>query len=263
VPTEKRELQRAGARARREALARQQKRRRRVRSSFVVVIIAAVVIGSLYLITKKSPTVYPNTAQGKLEAVWAKAGCPTTVTGAANTLQFKTAPPLTISTTATYDATVKTDVGTFVISLNPKEAPKTVNSFVFLAKQGFFNCNSFHRVVKDFIVQTGDPTGTGDGGPGYSYKEQGPSVASPQYPLGSIAMATASTDSTDPVDESQWFIVTGPEGEDLPPDYTLFGQVTSGMSVVQEINKGGSASTSEKGTPTLVHRILSVKVKEA
>ncbi len=109
-----------------------------MRSSVVVVVIAAAVIGSVYLITNRhsSPPTFPDTAQGKLEAVWSKAGCPTNTTTRANTQQYTKAPPLTISTTATYDATVKTDVGTFVISLDPKEAPTAVNSFVFLAEQG-------------------------------------------------------------------------------------------------------------------------------
>jgi cyclophilin family peptidyl-prolyl cis-trans isomerase len=263
VPTEKRERQRAGARARREAIARHQKRRRRVRSSATVVVIAAVVIGSVYLITKHSSTTFPDTAQGRLQAVWVKAGCPSTRVTRVNTLQYKEAPPLTISTTATYDATVKTDVGTFVISLDPKEAPTAVNSFVFLAKKGFFNCVIFQRVIRDFMDQTGDPTGTGTGGPGYSFHESGPPTASPQYPLGAVVYATSSSDSTDPLDESQWFVVTGPEGESLPPDYTLFGQVTSGMSVVQKINENGSVSTSETGKPAVYHRILSVKIKEA
>jgi len=234
-----------------------------VRSSATVVVIAAVVIGSVYLITKHSSTTFPDTAQGRLQAVWVKAGCPSTRVTRVNTLQYKEAPPLTISTTATYDATVKTDVGTFVISLDPKEAPTAVNSFVFLAKKGFFNCVIFQRVIRDFMDQTGDPTGTGTGGPGYSFHESGPPTASPQYPLGAVVYATSSSDSTDPLDESQWFVVTGPEGESLPPDYTLFGQVTSGMSVVQKINENGSVSTSETGTPTVYHRILSVKIKEA
>jgi cyclophilin family peptidyl-prolyl cis-trans isomerase len=230
----------------------------------VVAVVAAAVIGSVYLITNRSssPT-FPNTAQGKLQAVWSKAKCPTTVTARVNTQSYKKAPPITISTTATYDATVKTDVGTFVIALDPKEAPTAVNSFVFLAKKGFFNCVIFHRVVKSFVDQTGDPTGTGDGGPGYKFTEAGPPTASPQYPLGSVAMANAdSPPTTDPnTNESQWFVVTGTLGEQLPPDYVEFGKVTSGMKVVQAINKGGSVTQS--GKPTLYHRILSVKIKEA
>ena len=264
MPSEKRARQRAGAQARRAAIARQQKRRRRVRSSIVVAVVAAAVIGSVYLITNHSSTKqFPNTAQGKLEAVWSKAGCPTTTTGRANTQSYKQAPKVTISTTATYDATVKTDVGTFVIALDQTEAPIAVNSFVFLAKKGFFNCVIFHRVVKSFVDQTGDPTGTGSGGPGYEFTEGGPQTASPQYPLGSVAMANSNSPATtEPTTNgSQWFVVTGTSGEQLPPDYVLFGNVTSGMTVVQKINQGGSGT--ETGKPTLYHRILSVKIKEA
>jgi cyclophilin family peptidyl-prolyl cis-trans isomerase len=266
VPSEKRARQRAGRQAKLEALAQRQKRRRQVRSSVIVVVIAVIVVGSVYLITRHGPapaTYYPNNAQGRLERVWVKAGCPKLSTERANTQKYKTVPKMTISTSATYNATVKTDVGTFVISLDPKEAPIAVNSFVFLADKGFYNCNVFHRVVKDFVDQTGDPTGTGSGGPGYTFTEAGPPVASPQYPLGAVALANSSSSTTPTTNESQWFVVTGPQAESLPPNYVLFGQVTSGMSVVQKINKDGSASTDEAGVPKVVHRILSVKIKEA
>jgi cyclophilin family peptidyl-prolyl cis-trans isomerase len=247
-------------------LARQQKRRRRIRSSGVIVVVGALVVFSVYLITNhhSTPPISTSTAQGKLEAIWVKAGCPSSTTTRVNTQQYKSAPPLTISTTATYDATVKTDVGTFVISLDPKEAPTAVNNFVFLADKGFFDCNTFHRVVQGFVDQTGDPTGTGSGGTGYQFTEAGPPTASPQYPLGAVAMANSNSPATTnpTTNESQWFVVTGSAGEQLPPDYVLFGQVTSGMSVVQKINKDGSASTSQTGTPTVYHRILTVKIKE-
>jgi cyclophilin family peptidyl-prolyl cis-trans isomerase len=229
----------------------------------VVAVVAAAVIGSVYLITNRSSNPFPNTAQGKLQAVWSKAGCPTATVSRVNTQSYKKAPKLTISTTATYDATVKTDVGSFVIALDPKEAPTAVNSFVFLAKKHFFNCVIFHRVVKSFVDQTGDPTGTGEGGPGYQFTEAGPPTASPQYPLGSVAMANSNSPATTypTTNGSQWFVVTGTLGEQLPPDYVLFGKVTSGMKVVQEINKGGS--TAQTGAPKLYHRILSIKIKEA
>ena len=263
MPTEKRARQRAGAQARREALARQHKRRRQVRSSIIVVVIAAVVIGSVYLITSNHhnapAATLPKTAQGKLDAVAVKAGCPSSPKTRVNTLQFKTAPKLTISTSATYDATVKTDVGTFVITLEPKEAPQTVNNFVFLAQQDFYNCVTFHRVIPGFVDQTGDPTGTGEGGPGYTIPDEYPpkaAQAADQYPLGSVAMANTGQPHSG---GSQWFIVTGTQGESLANSYSLFGTVTSGMTVVQKINKDGAAS----GTPKLIHRILSVKIKKA
>ena len=266
MPTEKRARQRAGRQARLQVIARRQKRRRRVRSSIIVVIVAALVVLSVYLITRHSkppPVALPHTAQGRLEAVWQKAGCPTTPLARVNSLRFKP-PKLTISDTATYTADVKTDVGTFVITLDQQESPTAVNSFVFLAKKGYFNCVVFHRVIKGFVDQTGDPTATGSGGPGYEFTEKGPPTASPQYPLGSVVMANSSSGSTDPsTNGSQWFVVTGTAGETLPPDYVYFGKVTSGMKVVQEINKGGSAASSSTGTPTLYHRILKITIKES
>jgi len=172
---------------------------------------------------------------------------------------------MTIDTTKTYTATVKTDVGTFVITFNAKESPVAVNSFVFLAQKNFFNCVIFHRVIPGFVVQGGDPTGTGTGGPGYEFTEAGPpaaATAAQQYPLGSVAMANSNSPATtDPTTNgSQFYIVTGAQGELLPPDYTLFGQVTSGMSVVDQISKDGSASGVP---PTITHRMLSVTIAES
>ena len=263
MPSEKRARQRAGAQARREEMARRQKRRRQIRSSIVVVVIAAAVIGSVYLITNhhNSPKVPTKASpQSKLDAIAAKAGCPSNPKVRVNNFSYKSAPPLTISTTAIYDATVKTDVGSFVMRLDPKEAPQTVNSFVFLASKHFYNCVIFHRVIPGFVDQTGDPTGTGSGGPGYTIPDEYPpkaANAADQYPIGSVAMANTGQPHSG---GSQWFVVTGANGASLSNTYTLFGTVTSGMSVMQEINKAGTSG----GTPKLYHRILSIKVtKEA
>jgi cyclophilin family peptidyl-prolyl cis-trans isomerase len=152
---------------------------------------------------------------------------------------------------------VKTDVGTFVIALDAKDAPKTVNNFVFLAQHGFFNCVTFLRVIPTFVDQTGDPTGTGSGGPGYTISDEYPAKASKpsdQYPLGAVAMANTGQPHTG---GSQWFIVAGAQGESLPASYSLFGHVTSGLSVVEKINAQGSAS----GVPPAVtHRMLKVTI---
>jgi len=202
--------------------------------------------------------------QAAVDRVAAAAGCPANPHAPLHKPSFSSPPPMTIDTAATYTATVQTDVGTFTIKLDPAEAPIAVNSFVFLANKGFFNCVIFHRVIPGFVDQTGDPTGTGTGGPGYQFTEHGPPPASnpaQQYPLGAVAMANSSPQGdTDPsTNGSQFFIVTGPSGESLPPDYVLFGQVTSGMSVVQKINQDGSAS----GTPTIVHRMLKVTISQS
>ncbi|MHB8263274.1 MAG: peptidylprolyl isomerase [Acidimicrobiales bacterium] len=201
-------------------------------------------------------------AQAAADKIAVKAGCPSNPHTPLKKKLYSSPPPMTINPSKTYTAVVTTDVGTFDIALNPKEAPKTVNNFVFLANHHFYNCIIFQRVIPGFMNQTGDPTGTGTGGPGYSYTGGLPPKASagkPQYPIGSVAMANSGTTSSN---GSQFFIVTGTQGESLPPNYTLFGQVTSGMSVVQKINSQGNSSPSANGVPPLViHRMLSVTIK--
>jgi cyclophilin family peptidyl-prolyl cis-trans isomerase len=267
VPTEKRARQRAGRQARLEALAQHQRRRRQVRTSVIVLVIAAVVVGSVYLITRPKPkptATFPDTPQGRLEHIWVTNGCPESITTRVNNQQYSTVPPNTLNASATYEATVRTDVGSFVISMNPKVSPIAVNSFVFLANRGFFSCVIFHRVIQGFVNQTGDPTGTGTGGPGYQFTEAGPAKATPQYPIGSVVLANSDNPGTTmpKTNGSQWFVVTGAQGEALPPYYVLFGQVTSGMSVLQTINSNGAPASSQAGKPTVTHRILTVKIKE-
>jgi cyclophilin family peptidyl-prolyl cis-trans isomerase len=200
-------------------------------------------------------------AQATDDAIAVRAGCPSSAYTKLDKGSWKSAPAMTINTSATYLATVKTDVGTFVITLEPKLAPVAVNSFVFLAQHDFYNCVIFHRVIPGFVVQGGDPTGTGTGGPGYEYTEAGPATASPQYPLDSVAMANSNSPSTHTptTNGSQFFIVTGSSGESLPNDYVLFGKVTSGMSVVNKINDDGSSSGVP---PDVTHRMLSVTISE-
>ena len=138
-----------------------------------------------------------------------------------------------------------------------------MNSFVFLADKHFYNCIIFHRVIPGFMDQTGDPTGTGDGGPGYNLPEENPPTAasgSPQYPLGSVAMATSEAG----VSGSQFFIVAGSEGETLGPTYPLIGSVTSGMNVVNTINQQGNSNAQASGVPPAVtQRILSITINES
>ena len=164
---------------------------------------------------------------------------------------------MTIDTSKIYTAVVTTDLGPFTVRLDPKSAPQTVNNFVFLAKQGYYHCVIFHRVIPGFMDQTGDPTGTGTGGPGYTIPDELPATATPQYPIGSLAMANTGQPHTG---GSQFFIVAGPEGESLPASYSLFGQVTTGMDVVEKINAQG---TPAGVPPAVTHRILSVKIAES
>ena len=146
-------------------------------------------------------------------------------------LQWSNPPPMQIDTAKTYFASVVTTLGTFKIQLFANESPKTVNNFVFLSQQGFYNGVIFHRVLKTFVIQTGDPTGTGSGGPGYMFADELPPKHS--YDPGIVAMANSGPNTN----ESQFFICTGPDAESLNshPNYTQFGKVVDGMDVVQKI----------------------------
>jgi cyclophilin family peptidyl-prolyl cis-trans isomerase len=141
--------------------------------------------------------------------------------------RFNAPPPMTIDRTATYRATLATSCGTIVIRLDPEEAPLTVNNFVFLSRRRFYDGLRFHRVVRGFIVQTGDPEGNGRGGPGYTFADELPSDG---YRPGAVAMANAGPDTNG----SQFFIVTG-DASGLPDAYSTFGQVTRGLDVARAI----------------------------
>jgi len=144
--------------------------------------------------------------------------------------QNSAAPPMTIDQAKQYFATVKmANGGEFVIQLFPDKAPITVNSFVYLARKGFFNGVTFHRVLKDFMAQGGDPTGTGGGGPGYEFVNENSDLKFDK--AGMVAMANAGPDTNG----SQFFITFGPT-PNLNGGYTIFGQVVSGMDVVNAIN---------------------------
>jgi peptidylprolyl isomerase len=156
------------------------------------------------------------------------------VGGAAPTVsakQYNAPPPMTIDKTKQYFATVKmAKGGEFVIQLYPDKAPITVNSFVFLAREGFYNGVTFHRVLEGFMAQGGDPTGTGGGGPGYEFANEVSDLTFDK--AGVVAMANAGPGTNG----SQFFIMFGPYGLS-PNDYTIFGQVISGMDVVNGLTR--------------------------
>jgi cyclophilin family peptidyl-prolyl cis-trans isomerase len=267
VGTEKRERQKAGRQARREAELKAAKRRKTLRRFVTIGIAVLVVVGVSFLLFKpgSKPTTAATTttttsvssAQATADAASKAAGCPSSPTAKLPNPQYP-APPMTIDTSKTYTATIKTDLGDIVATLDAKTAPVAVNSFVYLADKGYYNCNTFSRVIPEFMNQTGDPTGTTGGTVGYTVQGEVPATATPQYPVGSLAMAktTASPAGTT---SNQFFIVAGAEGESLSPDYALFGQVTSGENVVQAINANGS-NANNGIPPAVIHRMLSVTV---
>ena len=139
---------------------------------------------------------------------------------------FKSAPELGIDPSKRYTATIDTSLGELVVALDAAGAPKTVNNFVFLALQHYYDGVVFHRIIKGFMCQGGDPTGTGRGGPGYKFEDELPKPG--RYEVGSVAMANAGPNTNG----SQFFIVSGSSGVGLPPLYSLFGKVVKGLDIV-------------------------------
>lgn len=182
-------------------------------------------------------------------------GCPNLNGSSPHYTKFLSSPPMCINPNDNYTAAMKTDVGTITIQLLPKLAPKTVNSFVFLAGYHFYDGIYFHRVIPGFVDQGGDPTGTGQGGPGFTLPDEYPSSSSVFTP-GAVAIANTGQPNTG---GSQFFIVVGNETKNLTKSYTYFGRVTSGMNVVDAINKDGTSS----GTPKKYHKILSVTITQS
>lgn len=167
-------------------------------------------------------------------------------------------PTLKLEEAKTYTATVKTSCGEFKIKLDPARAPKTGGAFVTLAKDGFFDGTTFHRVAKGFVVQGGDPQGDGTGGPGFSVVETPPEDL--QYTRGVVAMAKTGAEAAG-TSGSQFFVVTG-EDTGLPPDYALLGEVTEGMENVDKIAAVETVPP-EDGEPTEPIVIESITIDES
>ena len=160
-------------------------------------------------------------------------------------------PSLRLKSGTTYTATVATNCGEFTITLDPEDAPKTGGSFVTLAKRGFYDDVIFHRIVPGFVIQGGDPQGTGQGGPGYSVVEAPPRNV--KYTRGVVAMAK--TEVEDPgTSGSQFFVVTAEDAQ-LPPDYALLGKVTKGQDVVQKIAAVETDAQDRPTTPVVISKV--------
>jgi peptidyl-prolyl cis-trans isomerase B (cyclophilin B) len=146
--------------------------------------------------------------------------------------QWNTPPVMQIDAKKTYKVTLETIRGPIVLELYPEHAPKTVNNFVFLVKEGYYDGVTFHRVIADFMIQGGDPTGTGRGGPGYKFEDE--LKGNPlRHETGVISMANAGPNTNG----SQFFITHSPQPH-LDGKHTVFGKVTSGMDVVNAVRQG-------------------------
>lgn len=175
--------------------------------------------------------------------------------------QWQKAPAMQIDTEKSYTAVLKTSKGEIEIELFAKESPLTVNNFVFLAKEGFYDGVPFHRVIQTFMIQTGDPTGTGTGGPGYRFPDELPPLSS--YEKGMVAMANAGPNTNG----SQFFICSGSQSRNLDayPNYTQFGRVKKGLEVVDALaaTQVTRAPHGEMSRPVERIQIDSVEIREA
>jgi cyclophilin family peptidyl-prolyl cis-trans isomerase len=159
-------------------------------------------------------------------------------------------PAMTIDTTRTYRATLETSAGVIELELFASEAPKTVNNFVFLAREGFYDGTIFHRVIPKFMIQGGDPTGTGRGGPGYRFENENKQSARP-FEAGTLAMANAGPDTNG----SQFFINDGPSPWLTADKYTIFGRVTRGLDVVNAIANAPRGANDRPDAPVMIRGV--------
>src|SRR3954464_12997234 len=161
--------------------------------------------------------------------------CPAADGSSPKKQKFDGPPPMCIDPNKQYTAEMVTNKGSMTTVLDPLAAPKTVNNFVVLARYHYYDGIVFHRIIPGFVLQGGDPSGNGTGGPGYKFEDELPKAG--RYELGSLAMANAGPNTNG----SQFFVISGPSGMGLPPQYSLFGKVVKGLDVVSALDQLGSA----------------------
>jgi cyclophilin family peptidyl-prolyl cis-trans isomerase len=181
-------------------------------------------------------------------------------TGGDNSMprQYTDQPAMRIDQAKAYSGTLETNKGTIQVEFYPGDAPVTVNNFVCLAEDGYFNNTPFHRIVKGFVIQGGDPTGTGSGGPGYKFADE---PVTKDYERGTLAMANAGPNTNG----SQFFIVLDDLRGKLPKNYTIFGRVTGGMDVVDAIASTPTRTgrSGENSSPTEPVTLETVTISES
>jgi cyclophilin family peptidyl-prolyl cis-trans isomerase len=261
VPSEKRQRQRE---RHQQKVAEEQirsRRNRRIRNGLGAIVVAGIVIAVIAIFFNgSSPKKKAANSTTTTTAVTAVAPtCPPAAGSKNRVVKFTKAPPTCISPTGVYDANFVTDVGTFTVRMHAATSIAAVNNVVFLARYHFYNGTIFHRVIPGFVVQGGDPTGTGTGGPGYSFTGNTPPsscVAKKNcYATGDVALANSGTPSSD---SSQFFVVLPGGASGLRDLYSKIGHVTTGMAVVAKIGADGQSS----GTPKVTHRLKSVTITQ-
>ena len=191
-------------------------------------------------------------ATGTTTTTSTASGCESVDAPAPRDAPSLTAPKGTLDPGKTWSLTFETSCGDFTVELDPSLAPEATNSLVFLAREGYFDDTVFHRVVPGFVIQGGDPTQTGAGGPGYATLDVPPGAA--RYTKGTVAMAKSGLEPAGTAG-SQFFVVTA-EGVNLPAEYAIVGKVSRGMDVVERIGELGDAE--EKPTQPVVVRTVTV-----
>jgi len=284
VPSEKRARQRA-LRAQKQAIIQRQRKRRTTLRRFVYgIVLVVVIVGIVVLIqtsgggkkkaastTTNSTTTtstYPVPSTLPLTTKAVVPACPPAAGSSVRVVWFTKAPPDCVGKTSVWDATFETSLGNFVVQMDAAKSYAAVNNFVFLAGWQYYNGTFFHRVIPGFVVQGGDPTGLGSGGPhqfpGYSYTGNTPPqscikdpVGPDCYKIGDIAAANTGKATSN---GSQFFVVI-PGGQttlNTEPNYTDFGKVISGLSIVEKIGADGTAG----GTPKVKVYLLKVTAKQ-
>ncbi|GDX33295.1 hypothetical protein LBMAG16_01260 [Actinomycetes bacterium] len=250
---------------------RQNLRRRITRIAVLLGAVIAIVLLVNFSSNKDSKTATPSDSTAPVETVestvapvtggpfvYGQGECaPADGTGT-QVREFTDAPKLCIDLTKIYTAVVSTSKGDFTIVLDAVKAPGAVNNFVNLARSKYFDGTICHRAIPTFMVQCGDPTATGSGGPGYTFSDELPAAG--EYKIGSLAMANSGPNTNG----SQFFVITGEQGVTLSPNYTLFGQVTTGIvTTVDALDKAGNSDPAANGVPPLEElRITKVTISQ-
>ena len=275
--TAKRERKKMNRHMGREAEMRAVKRKKMTKKTVRIVLVVAVLVAGFFAIalstkdddsapvtTEPVDTTTPvDTTPGDTTApsafAYGTTECAPLEGATTQTQEFADAFALCIDPSKTYTATVVTNMGEYTAILDPVKAPGTVNNFVNLARHQYFDGTICHRAIPGFMVQCGDPTATGSGGPGYKFADELPSAG--EYKIGSLAMANSGPNSNG----SQFFVITGSQGVGLAPNYTLFGQVTDGLdTTVVALDAAGNDDPSSNGVPPLQEiKIESIRISES
>jgi cyclophilin family peptidyl-prolyl cis-trans isomerase len=211
------------------------------------ILVLIVLVGVVYL-SKPFKIPYNETLKKKSELT-----TPTISNQISQEIKNMQSPSIQIDKTKMYTAIIKTEKGTMKVELYADKTPITVNNFVYLAKQGFYNNTIFHRTIPNFMIQGGDPTGTGAGGPGYRFADE-PFIG--EYTRGTLAMANAGPDTNG----SQFFIMH--KNYALPKNYVIFGKVTQGLEVIDAIVSAPTRSEGEGSSPVNPVKIESIEILE-